>query len=98
RYQSFPYQKFGQFHGTVTSVSRAAISPGELPPQLAGLASAASASGSQPAAAEPVYRVTVSLASQYVTAYGKPVPLQAGMLTEADVELEKRRLYEWVLD
>jgi len=26
------------------------------------------------------------------------VPLQAGMQLEADVELETRRLYEWVLD
>jgi len=96
RYQPYPYQKFGHHHGVVASISRSAVSPAELPPQLASLTSL---TGSQSgAAAEPIYRVTVSLASQTVNAYGEPVPLQPGMLLEADVALEKRRLYEWVLD
>ena len=28
RYSAFPYQKFGEYWGTVVSVSRAALSPG----------------------------------------------------------------------
>lgn len=96
RYQAYPYQKFGHYEGVVASISRSAVSPGELPPQLAGISSlTASTSG---AGAEPVYRITVKLERQTVTAYGQPVPLQAGMQLEADVELETRRLYEWVLD
>jgi len=98
RYQAYPYQKFGQYEGTVKSVSRSAISPAEMPPQLSGVANLAGAAGSQAAASEPVYRITVSLANQGVTAYGNPIPLQAGMLLEADVVIDKRRLYEWVLD
>jgi len=47
---------------------------------------------------EPLYRVTVALESQTVTAYGEPRPLLAGMTVEADVLLERRRLYEWVLE
>ena len=31
-------------------------------------------------------------------AYGKTQPLQAGMLLEADVLQDTRRLYEWVLE
>ena len=31
-------------------------------------------------------------------AYGKAQPLKAGMTIEADVLLDKRRLYEWVLE
>ena len=50
------------------------------------------------AAAEPVYRITVVLASQTVPAYGGQAPLQPGMTLEADVALERRRLFEWVLD
>jgi membrane fusion protein len=96
RYQAYPYQRFGHYEGVVVSVSRAALSPGELPPQLAGLAGPnAAAAGS---AADPMYRITVNLASQSVTAYGAQVPLQPGMALEADVALERRRLYEWVLD
>ena len=47
---------------------------------------------------EPVYRVVVALRSQAVTAYGAPRRLLPGMEVEADVLLETRRLYEWVLE
>jgi membrane fusion protein len=91
RYQAFPYQKFGLAEGTVVSVSRTAVSPAELGQRLAGLTSLLGSG-------EPVYRITVALARQTVTAYGEPVALQAGMQLEADVMMETRRLYEWVLD
>jgi membrane fusion protein len=91
RYQAFPYQKFGQYEGTVVYVSRSAISPGELSQQLAGLTSLYGAN-------VPVYRITVSLAHQAVTAYGQPIPLQPGMELEASVVIESRRLIEWVFD
>ena len=93
RYQSYPYQKFGHHHGVVASVSRSAVNPSELPPQLAGIASLPGANAS-----EPVYRITVTLTRQTVTAYGEEVHLQPGMQLEADVTLETRRLYEWLLD
>ena len=47
---------------------------------------------------EPAYRVTVVLESQVVKAYGQDLPLQAGMIVDADIWLDRRRLYEWVLD
>ena len=49
-------------------------------------------------AGEPVYQVTVQLARQSVLAYGKHMALQPGMQLEADVILERRYLYQWVLD
>jgi membrane fusion protein len=91
RYQAYPYQKFGHYEGRITNISRSAINPGELPAQLAGLTSLF-------VSTEPVYRITVSLTEQAVTAYGKPVPLQPGMQLEADILIETRRLIEWVLD
>jgi membrane fusion protein len=97
RYQPFPYQKFGHHLGVVTSVSRSAVSPAELPPQIAGLAGGVGAA-SPGAGIEPIYRVTVRLPRETVTAYGEALPLQPGMALEADVALERRRLYEWVLD
>jgi membrane fusion protein len=95
RYQAFPYQRFGHYEGVVAGVSRAALSPAELPAQLAGLTSV---TGAAAGAAEPLYRITVNLASQTVTAYGAKNALQPGMTLEADVALERRRLFEWVLD
>ena len=88
RYQSFPYQKFGQHEGRVQSVSNNAVSSSEL----AGFTSADIPPG------EPVYAITVALTQQAVTAYGKQWPLQAGMRLDADVLQETRRLYEWVLE
>ncbi|MEQ1560761.1 MAG: HlyD family efflux transporter periplasmic adaptor subunit [Methyloglobulus sp.] len=91
RYQAYPFQKFGQYAGAVDHVSRSALSPSELPPQLSGLTSLYGTN-------EPVYQITVSLASQTVTAYGKPITLQPGMQLEADVVIESRKIYEWILD
>ncbi len=91
RYAAFPYQKFGLYEGTVTLVSRSAVSPTELSQPLTGLTSLYAPN-------EPLYRVTVQLASQHAIAYGNEAPLQPGMQLEADVFIETRRLVEWVLD
>lgn len=89
RYTAFPYQKFGHHEGVVTAVSRAALSPAEL---------TGSPSARPVGAAEPVYRVTVDIRAQSVDAHGQSRQLQAGMTVEADVLLETRRLWEWVLE
>jgi membrane fusion protein len=91
RYEAFPYQKFGFHEGTIVSVSRSAVSPAEMTQQLAGLTALYGTN-------EPIYRITVNLHQQTVTAYGQPMPLQAGMQLEADVLLERRRLVEWMLE
>lgn len=87
RYQAFPFQKFGHAQGTVISISQTALNATEL--------TGAPAGGNT---SEPLYRITVKLARQTMTAYGKPQALQPGMQVEADVLLEKRKLYEWVLE
>jgi membrane fusion protein len=84
RYQSFPYQRFGSYGAHVAAISKTLILPDEvaLPVPLK----------------EPAYRVTVTLDSQVVKAYGQDFTLKAGMLVDADIWLERRKLYEWVLD
>jgi membrane fusion protein len=91
RYAAFPYQKFGSYEGRIANVSQSAMSPSEMPQQLSGLTALFGPN-------EPIYRVIVDLASQTATAYGQPVPLQPGMQLEADVLIESRRLFEWVLE
>ena len=87
RYQAYPYQKFGHQHGTVERISRSAL----------GAAEAGGSIGNGPQG-EPLYRVTVALAAQAVTAYGRPEPLKPGMLLDADILGERRRLIEWVFE
>jgi membrane fusion protein len=60
--------------------------------------SATTVAGDSTSGGEPLYRVAVTLASQTVTAYGAPRRLLPGMAVEADVLLERRRVYEWVLE
>lgn len=86
RYQAFPHQKFGHHRGTVSQVSRSALAP-----QKSAMAGAGSSS-------EPVYRLRVELEAQAIMAYGTPEPLRPGMLVEADILGESRKLYEWVLE
>jgi membrane fusion protein len=84
RYQAYPYQKFGQYSGTVREIARTALQPDEL--KLLGTPE------------ETYYRIVVTLDAPYVMAYGKQVPLQDGMQLEADILLDTRKLYEWVLE
>jgi membrane fusion protein len=91
RYQAYPYQKFGQQRGQIVSISRVTISYAEL----------ASMSNSIPGLGndgEQFYRMQVDLEEQNILTYGKSQLLQSGMLLEADVLQETRRLYEWVLE
>lgn len=88
RYQAFPYQKFGHAEGTIASISRTTLSNNEIL-SIPGLATNTT---------EPLYRITVTLPSQAITAYGKQQNLQSGMLVDAEIFLEKRKIYEWILE
>lgn len=89
RYQAFPYQKFGSQAGEVAQVSRSPLQATELAGlQLPGASNVA----------EPLYRITVTLDQQTVTAYGQAQPLAPGMQLEADVMLDRRRLIEWIFE
>lgn len=84
RYDAFPYQNFGLYQGTVEDISQSIVSPNELPVPVA--------------LTEPVYPVTVRLDQQGIAAYGKQMSLQAGMVLEADVILDRQRLIHWALE
>jgi membrane fusion protein len=87
RYQAYPYQKFGHQQGIVARISRSALNQADLQALLGSATQT-----------EPLYRVTVRLAKQAITAYGKPELLKPGMTLEADVLGEKRKLIEWVFE
>jgi membrane fusion protein len=85
RYRAYPFQKFGQFQGTVSEVSR---SP---------LADASGAEGAR-RSSEAQYRIRVALARQDVPLARGTRPLMAGMALDASLLLETRKLYEWALE
>lgn len=92
RYAAYPYQKFGMGNGEVTEVSRSPYVVQELPTHIAATLAAIAQAG------DPVYRVTVRINDQAVLAYGQSHTLRAGMLAEADIVQDTRKLWEWALE
>lgn len=90
RYVAYPYQKFGQYRGTVTDVSHAALPQEEVRSLLPDLA--------ENGRGDTYYRVTVQPDQPDVLAYGKPERLEASMRVQAYVLLDKRPIYQWILD
>ncbi|HUI99456.1 MAG TPA: HlyD family efflux transporter periplasmic adaptor subunit [Usitatibacter sp.] len=84
RYDAFPYERFGQYHGRITDIGRNVWSSGDRVGPLS--------------VHEPVYRVDVALDQQKVSALGQEFSLRPGMLVNADLLLERRTLFEWVFE
>lgn len=92
RLAAYPYQKYGMVEGKVTHIAQSPYALGELPGHIA------TAIQQDMSAPSLYYRVTVELDSQTMEANGQENPLRAGMVLEADIIQDTRRLYEWVLE
>ena len=87
RYAAFPFQRFGLHRGIVTEVTRAPLGNDDAPDFAR-----------QSVARGDLYRIVVKPDEDFVLAYGERRSLEAGMRVEADIALEKRSLYRWLLD
>lgn len=92
RLAAYPYQKYGFVRGSISAISRSPISQQDLP---AGMAQALLNSAQTN---EPLYRISVKIASQVINTYGKATSLTAGMALDADVRQDKRKIWEWLLE
>jgi membrane fusion protein len=84
RYQAYPYEHYGRHYGVVKEIASAALPPQEVVQHIK--------------VDEPVYTVRVSLPSNYLEYQGKQLPLSPGMVVEADVELDRLKIYQWLLE
>jgi membrane fusion protein len=84
RYQAYPYEHYGRHYGVVKEIARAALPPQEVVQHIR--------------VDEPVYTVRVSLPHNYLEYQGKQLPLSPGMVVEADVELDRLKIYQWLLE
>jgi membrane fusion protein len=84
RFDAFPYQRFGFINSTIVRIDQTIITPSEI--QLPIVLQ------------EPVYRLRAKLNQQKVQAFGQVFDLKSGMLFEADIMLENRKLIEWLLE
>ena len=51
-----------------------------------------------PSTVEPSFRIKIRLDRPTAQAYGREQPLQPGMQLEADILLDRRTLFEWILE
>lgn len=91
RYDAYPFEKYGQFSGTISSLSRLPATESEIMHY----------SGSRPEMQHPpkqaYYRTLVTLDDQVLIKEGKTLPISNGMSAEVTLFLEKRPLYQWIL-
>jgi membrane fusion protein len=83
-YDAFPYQNFGAYSGRIAEVSNTIVTKADAAGPIAP--------------EEPVYKATVVLDRPDVDANGRKVPLEAGMLLQAKIILDRRSLARWILD
>jgi membrane fusion protein len=100
RYSAFPYQKFGEYRGTVLTVSDAALTPEEVQSLLTGAQTTKQgiSAGASPKQDGPFYRVIVKPDSQFVRVYGKERKLPVNMQVQAYALLDRHPLYQWILE
>nr|WP_228287517.1 HlyD family secretion protein [Serratia ureilytica] len=90
RYDAFPAEKFGQFAGTVSVISKAPASPQEMQTYQGAPKAALTA-------AIPYYKVIVRPEKQAISYHGKRLSLENGMKAQSTLFLEKRKVYQWML-
>ncbi len=83
-FDAFPFRRFGTYAGEVVELGEVVQRPKELSPLVMR--------------EESPYRVSVRLAEQEISVFGKKVPLRSGMLLEAELILERRSLLGWLLE
>ena len=83
-YDAFPYQNFGAYTGRITELSNTVVTKADAAGPIVP--------------EEPVYKAVAVLDRPDVDANGRKVPLQAGMLLQAKIILDRRSLARWILD
>jgi membrane fusion protein len=84
RYPAYPHEHYGRHVGKVIEISQVALLPSEIPNQM-------QTNG------EPLFTIKVSLPDKYLQKNGVSFHLSPGMLAEADIQLDRLKIYQWLL-
>lgn len=88
RFDAFPYEKFGVQTGIITSVSKSSVAPEMI----------ANRRLFKNNEVEGLYQIKVELSKPTITVYGREESLVSGMTVVGDIELDTRKIYEWILE
>lgn len=95
KYAAYPYQRFGLYEGEVVEVTKAPL------PERSGYAVKTEQQGGSASAPQPgadVYRIRVRPNQDFIIAYGQHEKLTPGMAVDAEIAIDQRKLYQWLLD
>ena len=84
RYQAYPHEHYGRHFGIVSEISRVALPPQEVAHHIQ--------------VDEPVYTVRVKLPQNHLEYQDKKLPISSGMVLEGDIELDRLKIYQWLLE
>jgi len=84
KYQAFTFTHYGLHRGKIKEVSRVALPPTQLPPHI------------QPS--EPIFTVKVTVPSKFLRGDLKKFEVTSGMLVDADIIIDKPKIYQWIFD
>jgi membrane fusion protein len=84
RYQAFPHEHYGRHKGVVKEIAQVALLPNEIPSHMQ-------------AANEPLFTVKVALPTAGLSKNGAVFSLSPGMLADADIQLDRLKIYQWLL-
>lgn len=90
RYEAFPFERFGQFSGLISVISRSPASQQEML-TYRGAPNSVQADG------VPYYKVIVTPYKQKVSYNTKSLNLENGMKAQVTLFLETRKIYQWML-
>lgn len=91
RFEAFPFQKFGLAAGHISSIADAPTPANEFASNTTALPKITQNQ-------EPLFAIAVDLEHDYLMAYGHEEHLRTGMQLDGDVQLDRRKLYEWLLE
>jgi membrane fusion protein len=82
-YDAFPYQSFGTYNATISSITESILAPSEVVAPFT--------------VDEPVYRVKAIISSEVVEVKGRDISIQSGMTLKANIILERQSFLSWLL-
>lgn len=91
RVEAFPFQKFGIAVGHISSIADAPTPANEFTSNTTAMPKPLQNQ-------EPLFAIAVELEKDYLIAYGRKEYLRTGMQLDGDVQLDRRKLYEWLLE
>ncbi len=84
RYQAYPHEHYGRHYGKIREIATAALPPHEVQQHIR--------------IDEPVFAVRVQLPEPYLPFGNQKLLLSPGMVLDADIELDRLKLYQWLFE